>query len=140
MALTKKPLPNLPNGRAAFWLLRPGRKELIMMGLDVISVAMIMFVICVAVYQLFNTQRVKHLGIPVRACVCDIKESSVGSGEDEMIKEEYYVVYFTREGQRIETELINSGEGLYIGEWITIKYLPERPDYPVWVREYSELV
>ena len=86
------------------------------------------------------TKKVKKEGIETDALVSrvELHTWSGGTGDTETrdtVTEDYYITYTNQEGQAVEALLSNPGNHTFKkGDKITIKYLPDRQEYPVLVK------
>ena len=83
-------------------------------------------------FSIYKTQYTKKNGIEAEAIVTRIEEDTLSDAIDY----DYYVRYTTAEGKAQEARIKNPGPGLLrVGYRIRIKYLPEKPDVAVWIKE-----
>lgn len=52
---------------------------------------------------------------------------------------EKYVTYRTLDGQTVEARLNRLPDSIHVGEEIRIKYLPEKPNYVLFISEKRDL-
>ena len=86
------------------------------------------------------SKKVKKEGIETDAVISrvELHEWSGGTGETwagNSVTEEYYITFTDQEGRAAESLLSNPGKHTFKeGDKVRIKYLPDRPDYPVLVK------
>ncbi|MBQ9346147.1 MAG: DUF3592 domain-containing protein [Oscillibacter sp.] len=105
------------------------------------SIGKLIFVVMVAgvaallIYRFAMWARVKAKGIEADAEVTGVREKeSTDSDGSPTISAFYQVRYRTQTGEFVEAELkfiTQNRQKLAAGDRIKVKYLPERPDYPV---------
>ena len=92
------------------------------------------FVAIVGIYTAYLQIRTRKSGIETEATVVDVREKWVREGDGDSLEYTYVVSYKNREGEKVEAALAtvsNGKKNLEIGDRITVRYLPERQDYPV---------
>ena len=97
-----------------------------------LAIAAIVFVVAAAAYVFYKIQYTKKNGIETDAVITRIEDEGIGTDTSF----NYYVRY-TMNGQAVEAKLSNPGfgKGLKVDAQIRIKYLPEKPNIVVRVRE-----
>ena len=97
------------------------------------AIAVLVVVAAAAIYIFYKIWYTKRNGIETEAIITRIEEES---GVDASVTYHYFVQY-TMNGQKVEARLSNPGfgKGLEVGARITIKYLEEKPNAAVWVKE-----
>ena len=97
-----------------------------------LAIAAIVFVVAAAAYVFYKIQYTKKNGIETDAVITRIEDEGIGTDTSFS----HYVRY-TMNRQAVEAKLSNPGfgKGLEVGAQIRIKYLPEKPNIVVRVRE-----
>ena len=86
------------------------------------------------------SKKVKENGIETEAVVTRIEERIWSGMHGDVITRDsvtydYYITYTNRDGQSVEAMLTNFGNlSFQEGDRMRIKYLPDRQDYPVFVK------
>ena len=105
------------------------------MEFDLFSGAVIAMIAGGLLVGLFNIARVKRNGIEAEAYVTRLEErESTDSDGGTSVYYDVYVLYTTKEGRRVEAALSNPKNSLRAGDRVTVKYLPEKEDMPVFIR------
>ena len=74
-------------------------------------------------------REIKKNGIVTNAVVTRIEEVRDVDEDGTSISYDYYVQYQMPNGQIVEAKLGKVPKRTVIGNWLVIKYLPDRPDY-----------
>ncbi len=74
-------------------------------------------------------REIKKNGIVTNAVVTRIEEVRDTDEDGTSIRYEYYVQYQMQNGQIVEAKLGKVPKRTAVGNWLVIKYLPDRPDY-----------
>lgn len=86
------------------------------------------------------SRKVKKEGIKTEAVISRIEEHEWAGETGEFhdsgdITREYYITYTGQDGKQVEAMLTNTGgQEFSVGARVVIKYLPNRQDYPVFLR------
>ena len=101
-----------------------------------ILVGVVVVVILAAlIYTMVLNAKIKKSGIEADAVVSRIKENeSTDSDGSLSVSYEYYVQYYTQSGELVEAKLGNPPYDLIQGTQLRIKYLPEKPNYAIFVK------
>ncbi len=101
--------------------------------MDPFAIAILVFIAAAAIYVFYKIWYTKRNGIETEAIITRIEEES---NVDANITYHYFVQY-AKNGKTVEATLSNPGfgKGLVVGARITIKYLEEKPNVAVWVKE-----
>lgn len=97
------------------------------------AVAVLVVIAAVAICIFYKIWYTKRNGIEAEALITRIEEET---DSDASITYHYFVQY-TMNGQKVEARLTNPGfgKGLEVGARIKIRYLEEKPNAAVWVKE-----
>ena len=97
------------------------------------AIAVLVVVAAAAIYIFYKIWYTKRNGIETEAIITRIEEES---DIDANVTYHYFVQY-AMNGQKVEARLTNPGfgKGLEVGARITIRYLEEKPNAAVWVKE-----
>ena len=102
------------------------------MQIDSFSLIIILFVAGSFLLTFIKIIRVKLTGVEADAVVTRLEEHDVSDADG--IPREYYDVYVryqTKEGNTVTASLANSDDSLCVGDWVRIKYIPGKDNYPV---------
>ena len=96
-------------------------------------------IIGVSIFMLVRRQKIKKNGKTATAVVTRIEEKeSFDSDSGTTVSYEYYVTYYSESGENIEARLDNPPRKTNVGDQLTIKYLPEKPNLVVAVKEENK--
>lgn len=100
------------------------------------AIIVIVFVAAVGLYVGYKNLYTKKNGIETEATVTRIEEETQADSDGISTTYMYYVRYTTAEGQSQDAQITNPGfKRLKVGDQIKIKYLPEKPNAVVWIKE-----
>ena len=102
-----------------------------------IQYIIIAVVAVVGLYAAYIQIKTKRQGIEVQAQVVNVSEEWENDGDTHSLVYKYTVQYRTIDGETVTTGLggmSNSNKHLQVGDIITVRYLPEKQNYPIMVR------
>ena len=92
--------------------------------------------IAVALFMFLRKRKIKKNGLTAVAVVTRIEEKeSYDSDSGTTVSYEYYVTYYSADGETVEARLDNPPRRTNVGDRLTIKYLTEKPYYVVAIKE-----
>ncbi|MBR6050202.1 MAG: DUF3592 domain-containing protein [Clostridia bacterium] len=95
--------------------------------------------IVVALFMFLRKRKIKKNGLTATAVVTHIEErESYDSDTGTTVNYEYYVTYFTADGETVDARLDNPPRRTNVGDQLKIKYLPEKPHYVVAIKEKNK--
>ena len=106
-----------------------------------IIVGIVAVVVVICVISFISTNKIKKNGIEAEAEISKINVTTTQTIHDEDgtsdidTTETYFVKYKTQDGEEIEARLLNPKMGLKEGDIIKIKYLPEKPNKVIRIKE-----
>ena len=101
----------------------------------VIMIVGVVLVLSVVVYRLIYRRKIIKDGIQVEAVLqrVEVDESRDTEGNTSSTYT-FWVTYTNDSGQKVEAELLNGERTMQIGEHLSVKYLPNRPDLVMNIR------
>ena len=100
------------------------------------AIIIIVFVAAVGLFVGYKNLYTKKNGIETEATVTRIEEDIQSDSDGISTTYKYYVRYTTAEGQPQDALISNPGfKKCDVGDRIRIKYLPEKPNAAVWIKE-----
>ena len=106
-----------------------------------IIVGIIVAIVIICIISFITTNKIKKNGIETEAEISKINVTTTQTIHDEDgttdidTSETYFVKFKTQDGEEIETRLPNPKIGSREGDIIKIKYLPEKPNKVIRIRE-----
>lgn len=106
-----------------------------------IIVGIIVVIVIICIISFININKIKKNGIETEAVISRINITTTQTIHDEDgttdidTTETYFVKFKTQNGEEIETRLPNPKMGLREGDVIKIKYLPEKPNKVIRIKE-----
>ena len=106
-----------------------------------IIAGIVIAIILICIISFINTNKIKKNGIETEAEISRINITTTQTINDEDgttdfdTTETYFVKFKTQNGEEIETRLPNPKMGLREGDIIKIKYLPEKPNKVIRIKE-----
>ena len=101
----------------------------------VIIIVMVLSMVAFAVYRLIYRRKIIKDGIQVEAVLqrVEVDESRDTEGNTSSTYT-FWVTYTNDSGQKVDAKLLNGKRTMQIGEHLSVKYLPNRPDLVVNIR------
>ena len=101
----------------------------------VIMIVGVVLVLSVVVYRLIYRRKIIKDGIQVEAVLqrVEVDESRDTEGNTSSTYT-FWVTYTNDSGQKVDAKLLNGKRTMQIGEHLSVKYLPNRPDLVVNIR------
>ena len=101
----------------------------------IIEVVMVLSVVAFVVYRLIYRRKIIKDGIQVEAVLqrVEVDESRDTEGNTSSTYT-FWVTYTNDSGQKVDAELLNGKRTMQIGEHLSVKYLPNRPDLVMNIR------
>ena len=106
------------------------------MQTDIIIVGVMMLpLVAFVVYRLIYRRKIIKDGIQVEAVLqrVEVDESRDTEGNTSSTYT-FWVTYTNDSGQKVDAKLLNGKRTMQIGEHLSVKYLPNRPDLVVNIR------
>jgi|GEM_PF-6045237 len=98
----------------------------------IVGVVLVLSVVAVVVYR---RRKIIKDGIQVEAVLQRVeKHESIDTDGNTSSTYTFWVTYTNDSGQKVDAELLNGKRTMQIGEHLSVKYLPNRPDLVMNIR------
>ena len=91
-------------------------------------------IVAAAIYTFIRNRKIRKNGVETDAVVSRIDESVSASPDTVDVNYIYYVTYVSQDGKTVEARLDSAPGYTRVGEPVRIKYLPEKPNFAVIVK------
>ena len=105
----------------------------------IVGVVLVLFVVAFVVYRLIYSliyrRKIIKDGIQVEAVLQRVERDESRDTEGNTSSTyTFWVTYTNDSGQKVDAELLNGKRTMQIGEHLSVKYLPNRPDLVMNIR------
>ena len=103
--------------------------------INIVGVVLVLSVVAFVVYRLISRRKIIKDGIQVEAVLQRVeKHESLDTDGNTSSTYTFWVTYTNDSGQKVDAELLNGKRTMQIGEHLSVKYLPNRPDLVMNIR------